>query len=100
MTVAELQVELGKFDAGYDVLVAVNGTIAPAIGVAGAANASFVVVRAKGKTTRSKTFSIAEVGVLGHLANLGVPDSEIADVLGRQVKEVSRKRAALGYSDS
>src|SRR5262245_35179846 len=97
MNVGELQAELARLDAKWDVMIAVDGTFAPVVGVTVAPDASFIVVRGKGKMQQSKRFSIEEEGVIGHLARLGVSDIQIGEVLGRPAESVKRKRQALGF---
>ena len=97
MTVGELVAALANVNPHHAVMIAVDGTFAPVIGVSGAVGVTFVVVRGQGKTQQSKRFTIAEEGVIGHLAHIGVSDEEIGEVLGRPSESVKKKRKALGF---
>jgi hypothetical protein len=97
MNVGELRGALSSLDAQQDVMIAVDGTFAPVVGVTAASGASFIVVRGQGKMQESKRFTIGEEGVIGHLARLGVSDDEIGEVLGRPSESVKRKRQSLGF---
>jgi hypothetical protein len=98
MTVGELQAALAKLDSEHNIMIALNGSFVPLIGVtAAAAGTNFVVIRGKGKIQQSKRFSIDEEGIIGHLARLGLSDDEIGEVLGRPSDSVKRKRKALGF---
>jgi hypothetical protein len=82
MTVGELQAELAKMNAQDGLMIAVNGTFVPVVGVTAAAGTSFVVLRGKGKLQQSSRFTIDEEGILGHLARIGLSDDQIGEVLG------------------
>ena len=92
MKVGDLQAQLAKLDRQADVLIAVNGSFVPALGVVAASGATAIVIRGKGQNQTSPRFSIAEEGMIGHLARLGVSDDEIGEVLGRPADSVKRKR--------
>jgi hypothetical protein len=96
MTVGELQAELAQMDTEAGVMIAVNGTFVPAVGLTAVPGTSFVLVRGKGKLQQSSRFSIDEEGILGHLARIGLSDDQIGEVLGRPSDSVKRKRKALG----
>jgi hypothetical protein len=97
MTVREMAATLANVDPEHTVMIAVDGTFAPVVGVTAGSGASFVVIRGQGKMQQSKRFTIAEEGVIGHLAHIGVSDEEIGEVLGRPSESVKRKRKALGF---
>ena len=98
MTVGELRAKLDKLNSENDVMIALNGSFVPLIGVTAAGpGTNFVVIRGKGKLQPSKRFSIDEEGIIGHLARLDLNDNEGGEVLGRPGASVKRKRRALGF---
>jgi len=96
LTVGNLQALLAKVDTQADVLIAVNGTYAPLLGVVSASGTPFIVLRGKGKHQPSPRFFVEKEGVIGRLVRLGVSDEEIGEVLGRPTDSVKRKRKTLG----
>src|SRR5262249_22126882 len=69
MTVGDLRAQLAKLDAQAEVLIAVNGNIALAAGVAAATGTEFVVIRGRAKHQENpgSRFSVGEEVVIGYL---------------------------------
>jgi hypothetical protein len=97
MTVGKLQALLAKLNTQANVLVAVNGSFVPVVGVTAASGAEFIVVRGLGRPEERRHFSVGEEGVIGHLVHLGASDQEIGEVLGRPKSTIGRKRKSLGF---
>ena len=100
ITVGDLQAQLAKLDTTAEVLIAVNGNLAPAVGVSAATGSSLIVIRGRGKLPKSARagYSVGEEVVIGNLVPLGASDAEIGEVLGRPADSVKRKRKALGFA--
>jgi hypothetical protein len=97
MSVGELRRALETMDQQANVMLVVNGAFVSVAGLASAPGASFVAIRGKGVLHRSRRFSVAEEGVIGHLSKLGASDIDIGEVLGRSADHVKKKRIALGF---
>jgi len=95
-TVGALRAELANLDAGLDIRIVVNGHVVPVAGVVSNPGSPFAVVRGKGKPQPGNRYTIDEDGVLGLLAEFGLTDQQIGEVLSRSPDSIRRKRKTLG----
>jgi hypothetical protein len=97
MTVGDLREVLAKLDSQLTVEVALNGSIVPVTEITALGGTDFVIIRGKGKSPPSKTFTIQEQGRIGHMVRLGFDNEKIGQVLGRTMESVERARKKLGF---
>jgi hypothetical protein len=61
----------------------INGVFVPVGSLTAVPKAGYVLLRATGRIATTDRFTVAEVGILGHLSGLGLTNEAIAEALER-----------------